>query len=133
MLPPSAFEPKAPWDQAITIADWIRLRVLEVTYTAWDMEPFARDLGDSGPPFVWDEARRTVLRAELDGAFFHLYGIGKDDVDYILGTFPIVHSNDRKKYGEERTRRLVLENYDRLATAIESGEQFLSSLDAPPG
>jgi len=29
-----------------------------------------------------------LLRAELDGALFHLYGIKRDDVDYILGTFP---------------------------------------------
>jgi hypothetical protein len=26
----------------------IRERVLELTYTAWDMAPFARDLGDDG-------------------------------------------------------------------------------------
>ena len=30
------------------------------------------------------------MRAELDAAFFHLYGIERDDVDYIMETFPIV-------------------------------------------
>ena len=35
------------------------------TYTAWDLSPFARDLGDDGPPFRWDEDRRFLLRAEL--------------------------------------------------------------------
>ena len=29
-------------------------RVLELVYTAYDMTPLARDLGDSGPPFCWD-------------------------------------------------------------------------------
>ena len=69
-------------------------RVLELTYTAWDMAPFARDLGDDGPPFRWDEERRFLLRAELDAAFFHLYGIDRDDVDYIMETFPIVKRKD---------------------------------------
>ena len=75
-------------------ARFIESRVLELTYTAWDMEPFARDLGDDGPPFRWDEDRRFVMRAELDAAFFHLYGIDRDDVDYIMETFPIVKRKD---------------------------------------
>ena len=33
-------------------------RVLELVYTAYDMTPLARDLGDDGAPFVWDEERR---------------------------------------------------------------------------
>lgn len=135
MPPPESFDKsQASWHPARTVADWIRPRVLELTYTAWDMEPFARDLGDAGPPFRWDEERRAVLRAELDGAFFHLYGIDRwEDVDYILGTFPIVHSNDMKKYGEERTRRLVLDAYERLGEAIASGTPFISALDPVPG
>jgi hypothetical protein len=47
--------------------------VLELTYTAWDLEPFAKDCGWSGPPCRWDEERRFLLRSELDAAFFHLY------------------------------------------------------------
>ena len=39
--------------------------------TAWDLEPFARDCGYAGPPFRWDEARRCLLRAELDAAFLN--------------------------------------------------------------
>ena len=50
-----------------------RLRVLELTYTAWDLEPLAMDCGFDGPPFRWDEDRRFLIRAELDAAFFHLY------------------------------------------------------------
>ena len=46
-------------------------RVLELTYTAWDLEGFARDCGYDGPPFRWDEERRFMLRCELDAAFFH--------------------------------------------------------------
>ncbi|MGH9223381.1 MAG: Eco57I restriction-modification methylase domain-containing protein, partial [Acidimicrobiales bacterium] len=116
-----------------SIVDWIRPRVLELTYTAWDMEPFARDLGDSGAPFRWDEERRAVVRAELDGAFFHIYGIEREDADYILSTFRIVHRNDQSRHGEHRTWRLVMEAYDAIAKATASGEPFRSTLNPPPG
>lgn len=48
-------------------------RVIELVYTAWDLQPFAQDCGGDGPPFRWDEDRRFLIRAELDAAFFHLY------------------------------------------------------------
>ncbi len=31
---------------------YIVLRVLELTDTAWHLQPFARDLGNDGPPFA---------------------------------------------------------------------------------
>ena len=52
---------------------WMMARVLELTYNAWDLEPFAQDCGYHGPPFRWDESRRFLIRCELDAAFFHLY------------------------------------------------------------
>lgn len=54
-------------------AEWFLNRILELTYTAWDVQPFANDCGCDGPPFRWDEERRFWIRAELDSAFFHLY------------------------------------------------------------
>ena len=42
--------------------------MLELTYTAWDLAPLARDHGDNGPPFRFDEERRFHLWAELDAA-----------------------------------------------------------------
>lgn len=48
-------------------------RVLELSYTAWDLAPFACDCGWDGPPFRWDEERRFISRCELDAAYFHLY------------------------------------------------------------
>jgi len=90
-------------------------RVLELTFTSYDMAPFACDLGYGGPPFTWDEDRRAQLRAELDGIFAHLYGISRDDFAYILGTFSIVARKDIEKFGEYRTKRLCLEAYDHFA------------------
>jgi hypothetical protein len=130
---PSAFVKRCFWHRIETTQDWIEDRVDELIFTAYDMAPAALALGDDGEPFVWDPERRAVMRAELDAAFFHLYGIVRDDVDYILGTFPIVNRNDVKEHGEERTRRLVLDAYDRMAVAMEGGPAFESTLDPPPG
>jgi hypothetical protein len=85
------------------------------------MEPLARDLGDEGAPFRWDEERRALLRAELDALFFRMYGIDDPaDVDYILDTFATetggLKHNEIAKYGEYRTRRLVLDAHARMGT-----------------
>ena len=84
-----------------TAGEIIRKAVLELTYTAHDMAPFARDMGyvdENGkikPPFVWNEERRLHLRAKLDAVFFHLYGIvDRNDVRYIFSTFPIVEDQE---------------------------------------
>ena len=61
------------WDNTKKINDWIVKRLLELTYTAWDLEPFAQDCNYPGPPFKWNEDRRFQIRADLDAAFFHLY------------------------------------------------------------
>jgi len=101
-------------------------------YTAWDLASFAADMGWSGPPYRWDDQRRFVLRCELDAAFFHLYGIERDDVDHIMETFPIVKRNDEKRYGEYRTKRVILEIYDEMAQAMRTGKPFQTRLDPLP-
>ena len=91
-----------------TARDLVRDHVLRLTYTAHDMFPFARDLGCDGPPFIWNEEERRHLRARLDALYFHLYGLSRDDADYILSTFPIVQREDEAEFGTYRTRSLIL-------------------------
>jgi hypothetical protein len=132
VLFPDTYAAPTPWHRGVTLLDWILLRVLELTYTAWDLEPFGKDVGYDGPPFRWDPARRFLLRAELDAAFFHLYGLSRDDTDYILDTFPIVRKHDEKAHGEYRTKRVILEVYDAMAEATRSGTPYVTRLDPPP-
>jgi hypothetical protein len=90
------------------IADFVRDEVLRLSYTAHDLEPFARDLGYKGPPFKWDEDDRRHRIARLDALFFHLYGISRDDATYILDTFPIVRDKDERAFGSYLTKDLIL-------------------------
>lgn len=131
VLPPSTYLAAAPWHAGATVRDWLLPRVLELAYTAWDLQPFAEDCGDEGPPYRWDPERRERLRCEIDAAFFHLYGIARDDADHIMDTFPIVRKHDEKAHGEYRTKRVVLQIYDALAAAAASGEPFVSPLGPP--
>ena len=103
--------------------------MVELTYTAWDLQPLAQDiLHEVGPdtwarwfadapvhtspplagqpatptPFVWDEERRARLR---------------DELAYILDTFPIVRRKDEARWGEYRTKRLMMAQFDKLSEA----------------
>ena len=132
VLPPEAYTRPCPWDRGCTVASWLLPCTLELTYTAWDLQPFAQECGYDGPPFRWEEARRFLLRCELDAACFHLYGVEREDVAYILDTFPIVARKERAIYGEYRTQRVILEIYDALAAAMRTGEPYTSPLEPPP-
>uniref|UniRef100_UPI000552A97A endonuclease domain-containing protein n=1 Tax=Chloroflexus sp. MS-G TaxID=1521187 RepID=UPI000552A97A len=193
IFPPTAYTPA---DLAFIVP-----RALELTYTAWDLKPFADDVwneADDGlraaihaawdanriavgrhewrlpswisaypeietnpqkgipfPPFRWDEDRRAVLRAELDAYYARLYGLTRKQLRYILDpadltereledildpreevadpldpagyatraaastfpgeTFRVLKEKEIRQYGEYRTRRLVLEAWERLS------------------
>lgn len=132
VLTPDIYENPCLWLLAKRLEDWIVPRVSELLYTAWDLQEMAHDVGYDGPPFRWDPERRFLLRCELDAAFFHLYGIDRDDMDYIMDTFPIVKRKDEQQYGEYRTKRVILEIYDDMAKAMHTGEPYRTRLDPPP-
>jgi hypothetical protein len=147
VLPPDAY----------TEADLLFIvpRVLELIYTAWDLEAFAREVwqecpralrkeivrrwqeccgrspkvhpdAKTIPPFRWDSGHRAIIRAELDAYYAKLYGLTRDELRYILDpmdvfgpdfpgeTFRVLKEKETRYFGEYRTRRLVLEAWDRL-------------------
>jgi hypothetical protein len=89
--------------------------ILRLTYTANDLKPFAKDLGYDDNPFVWNDKERFQLQCELDAIYAHLYGLEKEEMDYILETFPIVKRKDIAKYGSYRTKETILQLYDELS------------------
>ncbi|MCH8046274.1 MAG: hypothetical protein IID44_21400 [Planctomycetes bacterium] len=56
----------------------------------------------------WDEAERAELLAELDAAFFHLYGIDRDNAEYILSTFKKIHDQRTLLPGHPSTAQFIL-------------------------
>lgn len=113
VVPPDTYE-KVKFGKK-TAGELVREAVLELTYTAHDMAPFAKDMGHVDgkgevlPPFTWDEERRLKLRAKLDAIYFNLYGItDRGDIRYIYSTFPIVEREEMEAYGSFRSRDLCL-------------------------
>lgn len=147
VLPPSAYHEAA--------LSFIVPRVMALTYTANDMTEWAKALWtDSTPamrqkmlelngknrkfsqensgstlacgPYIYDDIKRAILRAELDAYFARLYGLTRTELQYILDphsvmgedypseTFRVLKDNEIAKYGEYRTQRLVLEAWDRM-------------------
>jgi hypothetical protein len=138
VIPPDAYE--AIRFGPRTAAEIVRAAVLELTYTAHDMAPFARDLGyvdaagDVLPPFAWDPVRRLRLRAKLDAVFFHLYGIfdprdrarSREDIAYIYSTFPIVERQEVQANGRYLSRDLCLAYCNTLAAGRPEVEPEVS-------
>ena len=141
ILPPEAFTPE--------ILDFVRSRILELTYTAEDMRPFAKALGDNGEPFIWDERRRFIIRCELDALYFGLYFGWKewsnatvypetpkqleelkrlfpapvDAIDHVMGTFPIV----KRQELEDQVKTDAMREFCQLSgNAAELGGMFPS-------
>jgi len=128
VLPPDRYTPA---DLAFIVP-----RVLELTYTAYDLQAWGQDLAaydprpaaGQGRPFAWNPERRAQLRAELDAYYARLYGLNRDELRYILDpkdvlgvdypseTFRVLMEGEIRAYGEYRTRRLVLEAWDQQAS-----------------
>lgn len=116
VLPPEAYRAE---DE-----EYISRRVLELVYTSESMRPWAEDMGYKGDPFPWDEDRRAQLRAELDVRIARLYGLTRGELEYILDpsslygddsptqTFPGLRKKEEQRYGEYRTKRLILSAWD---------------------
>jgi len=133
---PDTFAQPAGWQAGHTLAEWVIPYILELSYTSWRLQPYAREMDDDGPPFRWDPDRRSLLRADLDAAMLHVYGLTRVEAEHVLDSFPVVRKYDERDHGEYRTRRLVLEAYDRMTAATAgrgSGWTPLAGLPAGRG
>ncbi|GAY16435.1 Eco57I restriction-modification methylase domain-containing protein [Mycobacterium sp. shizuoka-1] len=129
---PEQFARPTPWHNLEDLAKWLRPYVVELSYTSTRMMSYAMDLGDEGPPFVWEPERRALLRADLDAGFLHIYGIDRAEADHVLDSFFVVRKHEERDLGEYRTKRLVLTAYERMADAIANGGRGWKPLADPP-
>jgi hypothetical protein len=159
-IPLPRYSKACGWDTSVlSLKDWLLSRLLELIYSAWDIQPFAQDCGCTGAPFRWDEDRRFKLRCELDAAYFQLYlptdangdwrsseletaedrgrlrasfPTPRHAVAYIMDTFPIVNRKDEAQWGDYRTKRVILEIYDAMTEAARTCIPYQTRLDPPP-
>src|SRR5215211_1095141 len=85
-----------------------------------------QDEGEMKSKIRWDEKRRASIRAELDAYYARLYGLTRDELRYMLDpkevygedfpeeTFRVLKEKEVRQFGEYRTRRLVLDAWDRM-------------------
>jgi hypothetical protein len=157
VLAPGTYSAATNWlGDSVCLADWLVPRILELSFTSTNLKPFAVDCGWNGAPFLWDEERRLRLLCELDAAFFHLYfpssragawvtsdtdnrnevaqsfATPRQAVEFVMETFPIVRKRDLARYGDYRTKLMILDIYDEMQRAIQSGDPYRSSLSIPP-
>jgi hypothetical protein len=111
------------------IDEFIFKRSVALCATGLELEDWSRECGQAEPS-DWDPAGRGIVRAELDAVFFHLFGVARDDVDYIMETFPIVKRKDMAEHGEYRTKKMILEIYDAMAESERTGTPYKSPFDA---
>ena len=119
VLPPEAYLEEARCGDS-----WVELvvpRVLELAYTGHELGGFASDLGyPEERPFLWDDSRRHRLQSELDAIFSHMYGLNRNEVEWILdapapsSSFPSLKQHEMREFGEYRTQRAVLKAFDQL-------------------
>ncbi len=67
--------------------------------------------------WIADPIERAQVRAELDALMFHVYGLTRPEVSYVLDTFPIVKRKDEAAFGTYRTKDLILAAYDAMSEA----------------
>jgi hypothetical protein len=94
-------------------------------WSALAQETFVESFSEaSGIPGELEGQQRALLEAELD-AFVakEVFGLTRHEIDYVLGTFPIVEKRDRKEYGEFRSKRLILSAYDAMSETPYYGDR----------
>ncbi len=111
---PDFYSQRCPWDSRRTLERWVSDRVLKLTCTSNDMRPLAEAAGFKPLVHKWNATERADLTAELDAGYFLLYGIKRDDVEYILSTFAgLARESDGALPGADTTTR-ILRHYDAL-------------------
>ena len=128
-LPLWCIEQVPTWDPISidqTSIDFVAKRVAELVVSGSDVKNFAKDTGCLGIVPTWNPQRRAQIQAELDAFYAHLYGLSRDELYFILDpidvmgdnypseTFRVLKKNEIKTFGEYRTRRLIIEAWDKF-------------------
>ena len=79
---------------------------------------FVDPVNNDAIPGELDDQRRLELRAELDAIVAaDVYGIDRDELEFVLSAFPTAARYETTRYGEFRSARLVLDAYDSIVSS----------------
>ncbi|MEA3224733.1 MAG: DNA methyltransferase, partial [Planctomycetota bacterium] len=117
---PDSYSKHCPWDKRQTLKKWISERVLKLTCTSNDMKPMAEAANLRPPVHKWNPTERLDLQAQLDAAFFLLYGLKQPDVEYILSTFSGVRKDHENMFDGSSTLDRILGHYEILRQAAHA-------------
>ncbi|MDD4050878.1 MAG: hypothetical protein PHR28_03115, partial [candidate division Zixibacteria bacterium] len=112
---PDYYTARCPWEKRTTLEKWVSDRVLKLSCTSNDMIPLAEAAGFDPPVHKWNPEERADLMAQLDAAYFLMYGIKRDDVEYILSTFNGINGSGDTFFGGMGTTDRILKYYDKFA------------------
>ena len=123
--------------EQIIESGWLQAIIERVAKLCWfnhDLDGWMEELREECPkeynlpkePVIWDELQRAVWQAELDAIFAHLYSLSTEDLRYILDpedvcgkgcineTFRVLKERELRDLGEYRTKRLVMEAWNKF-------------------
>jgi hypothetical protein len=92
----------------------------QLTCTGPEMASFRQTLSSGGWEIVGDgvsdPGKRADLRAEIDAVVARdVYGLTRDELSFILDSFPVLRREEDRTYGDFVTKKRVLARYDQLA------------------
>ena len=79
------------------------------------MKSLNRECCRKRPPKTEDRLSLKAF-AERGAAYFILYGLSREGVEYVFITFPGAQRKDEREHGYFRTAKLTLARYDTLAS-----------------
>ncbi len=120
IFPPDHYAERCPWSKRQTLEKWISDRVLKLTCCADDMKPLAQAAGLDSLVHKWKPAERVEMLAELDAAYFVLYGIEREEVEHVLSTFSGMKEPQEQGLTMFPGPATILETYDRLVAAAQA-------------
>lgn len=118
-------------------------RVLSLVADNSDMKHIAEDCGYRIENINQNKKSVSECRAELEAYFAAFYGLSREDLRYVLDpsdvmgedypseTFRVLKNREIREYGEFRTRRLVLEAWDRLEKSGELPGRHVGPVPLP--
>ncbi len=119
-LPPDCYEDACPWDRGQSLEAWISGRALKLSCTANDMKPLAKACGLTPLVHKWKPSERSELLAELDAAFFLLYGVSREDMIYMLTTFQGTRASGAPGMFEPDASTMLADSGQKIVSAYDS-------------